>query len=66
MSFVIRSRSWASRDERRQPLFVGVSSPCFIALPHSQCGGIDIEQPKKITPQKKKIGALHYYVTVEM
>ena len=58
---MIRSRSWASRDARRQPLFVGVSSPCFIALPHAQCGGIDIEQPKKIIPQKEN-GALHYYV----
>jgi len=27
-----------------------VFSPCFIPLPHAQCGGIDIEQPKKITP----------------
>jgi len=28
-----RPRSWASRDARRQPLFVGVSSPCFIEVP---------------------------------
>ena len=32
VKFVIRSRLWASRDTQRQPLFVSVSSPCFIAL----------------------------------
>jgi len=43
--FVIQSRSWAARGARRQTLFVVVSSPCFITLPHAQCGGIVIEQP---------------------
>ena len=32
VKFVIRSCLWASRDTQRQPLFVSVSSPCFIAL----------------------------------
>ena len=30
---MIQSRSWAARGARRQILFVGVSSLCFIALP---------------------------------
>jgi len=50
--FVIQSRSWAARGARRQTLFVGVSSPCFITLPHAQCGGIVIEQLQKNHPQK--------------
>jgi len=41
----MRSHLRVARDARRQILFVGVSSLCFIALPHANCKGID--QPLK-------------------
>jgi len=49
-SFVIRSRPWAARGARRQILFLGVSSLCFLALCgyHIQCCPKNVWENKSV------------------
>jgi len=43
-------RATANLVHGRVIAMLSLSPPCFLSLP--QCGGIDIEQPKKKHPQK--------------